>query len=174
MAMIAAMGYETASSDAMAREVFSAPETQRLLAQIAGNGRDDISPQELREAIGDSDEVRRRVNRVMHPRVRSLMQASSAQFHEVPLLIEACLQGHYEEIWVVTCGPEEQLRRLTNRLQDEKVARSFIGSQLSSEVKSAFADVIIRSEVPENEVQGRVRALLTDRQSKLGKPVVLP
>jgi dephospho-CoA kinase len=174
MAMIAEMGYETASSDAMARAVFLRPEVQRQLAEIAENGREDITPSELRVAMAGSDQVRKRVNQVMHPQIRSLMEASSAQFHEVPLLIEACLQGHYEEIWVVTCGPVEQRRRLIERLDDEEAADALILSQLSSEVKKVFASEVIRTEKVVSEVQSTVRRLIETRSWRLSQPVDLP
>lgn len=173
MAMIAEAGYETASSDAMARTVFLLPEVQRYLAEIAQNGREDITPSELRAAMAQADDVRKRVNRIMHPRIRALMQASSAQFHEVPLLIEACLQGHYDEIWVVTCGAAEQRRRLVQRLGDEAGADALITSQLSSEVKKAFASEVVRSEVPIDEVRRTVLRLLGNRAERLAQPVDL-
>lgn len=171
--MIAAMGFETASSDRMAREVFSDPETQRLLAAILGKDEERVSPAELRQAMSESDAIRAQVNRVMHPRIRSLMEASTAPFHEVPLLIEACLQGHYEEIWVVTCGAVEQRRRLIERLTDERAADALIASQLSSEVKLAFADAVIRSEVPIEDVRCTVCGLVEARRDRLPNPVDL-
>lgn len=160
MEMIRGLGHATASSDAMAREVFHDPAVQALLAELVGTDAGIVTPPELREAMAASDEVRKAVNRIMHPRIRSLMMSSEASFHEVPLLIEACLYGRYDGVWVVTCGPDEQLRRLSTRLGDEAKAAALIGLQLSSEVKVAFADRVIDSAQSLPQVEAAVRRLI--------------
>ena len=90
------------------------------------------------------------------------MEASNAQYHEVPLLIEACLYGHYDQIWVVTCGPGEQRRRLIERLGDPVAADAIIASQLPTEVKVAFADSVIDSTKPLMDVREAVERMIAD------------
>ena len=167
VAMLAEYGCSTVSSDQLAREVFQLPDVQPLLARAARLSGDTVSPTQLRAAIAADDLVRHRVNRIMHPRVRARMDAAEAGVHEVPLLFEACLYGRYDQVWVVTCGPEEQLRRLIHRIGNEETARSLIASQLSSEVKVAFADRVIDSRMSVPEMQGYVAHLA---QSVLGGP----
>lgn len=157
MEMIRTMGHATASSDAMAREVFNDPQVQPLLAQLIGAPSGRVTPAELRAAMADSEEVRRAVNRTMHPRIREKMSASAAPFHEVPLLIEACLYGRYDRVWVVTCGRDEQRRRLIARLGDDAAADALIASQLPTEVKVAFADRVIDTALSVGEVEAVVR-----------------
>lgn len=152
------LGYRTASSDAIAKEVFDTDEVQVALAQIL-DCRGPVSPDLLRQRIWAEPGVRLAVNRLMHPRILNLLYRSGAQFIEVPLLIETCLQGEFDRVWVVTCGREEQLRRLTERLGDEKQADEVIASQLSSEVKLAFADVIVRTNRPLADVKRFVAAM---------------
>jgi dephospho-CoA kinase len=76
------------------------------------------------------------------------MEESSAMVHEVPLLIEACLYGCYDVVWVVSCGHEEQRRRLALRLGSEEAAEAFLQTQLPTRAKLAFADLVIRSDRP--------------------------
>jgi dephospho-CoA kinase len=161
MAIVAELGHATASSDAIARRVFSEPEVQARLAAAAGLDAPAIAPAELRAAITASDAVRKRVNAIMHPRVRAAMDDSPARFHEVPLLIEACLYGRYDRIWVVTCGAEEQRRRLIARLGDPATADALIASQLPTAAKEAFADEIIRSDQSLDAMRAHVELLVS-------------
>ena len=106
----------------------------------------------LRERLADPS-IRRAVNRITHPAIFDRIQNAGAQFIEVPLLIEACLQGEFDRVWVVTCGPEEQLRRLTARLQSAEAATVLLRTQLTSRVKIVFADSVIRTNQPEFSVK---------------------
>ncbi len=143
---LAELGFQTASSDQFARECFQEPDVQRQLAKILDSD-EPVVPARLRAAIESSSSVRRQVNRVMHPGVVSRIQASKAQFIEVPLLIEACLHPLFDQVWVVTCGPEEQLRRLRERDGTSPVG-TLVESQLSSFAKTPFGDVVVRTNLP--------------------------
>lgn len=163
LGLIADLGYPTISSDAIAREVFALPDVQEALAGILGNSSPAVTPAELRAAIAVSNETRRKVNRIMHPRIRDAMDRSSAKFHEVPLLIEACLYDRYDEVWVVTCGSTEQFRRLSERLGNENLARSYLSVQLPTSAKEAFATEVIDTLQPLDEVADRVKQLIGRR-----------
>jgi len=139
-------GHSTDSSDVFARECFYEPSTQLELATLLG-GAPPVDAARLRSAISQSDDFRRQVNRVMHPGVVSRILQSSATFFEVPLLIETCLHPLFDQVWVVTCGPEEQRARLIQRDGDASAAK-IMASQLTSFVKTPFADVVIRTNAP--------------------------
>lgn len=151
-----AEGYRTASSDAIARELFNSPAIQGAIAEILGTSA-PVAPAALREALVDP-EIRRSVNSITHPKILQAIRTDSAQFFEVPLLIETCLQEEFDRVWVVTCGPEEQLRRLTARLGDADSAESIIRTQLTSRAKIPFADRVLRTNQRESTVQRCVTA----------------
>jgi dephospho-CoA kinase len=136
-------GYTVESADVIARNVFELPETQAAIAELLQVPA-PISAGQVRERMADAA-FRRALNRMTHPRILSDLRSSKAAFVEVPLLIEACLQAEFDRIWVVTCGAREQLRRLAERLGDEAAAQALIGTQLTSHVKSTFADAIVRT-----------------------------
>jgi dephospho-CoA kinase len=144
-------GYEVESSDRLAREVFQQDEVQASIARILGVSA-PVRPELLRSELG-RDSVRRAVNELTHPLILEALQLSKAAFFEVPLLIEACLQGYVDRVWVVTCGPEEQLRRLAERLGGTEAAEALIRTQLTSRVKMPFADRVIRTNRDERSVQ---------------------
>lgn len=137
-------GWPTCSSDDAAREVVNDPAVQRELARIAGL-QVPIQPAALREAILSSSEVRRAINRLLHPLIGRVTAKSEAVFHEVPLLFEACLQNRYDQVWVVHCGEEEQKRRLVARYGDEATVERLLSLQLPAKSRLIFADREIRT-----------------------------
>jgi dephospho-CoA kinase len=151
------LGYGTASADDVARQFFEEPLTQAKLAEILEQS-PPVSPDVLRRAIATQPEVRRAVNRFMHPGIRARLAAGDAPFVEVPLLIETCLQDDFDRIWVVTCGREEQLIRLGQRIGADQAQR-LIATQLPTRVKEAFADHVIRTNKPESFVFEEVRKI---------------
>jgi dephospho-CoA kinase len=145
------LGYSVESSDRIGREVFELPEVQRALAEIL-NLSMPINSDDVRTQLSNS-ELRRRVNELMHPRILARLSVADCDFVEVPLLIETCLQSYYDCVWVVTCGPDEQLKRLTERLGSEGDALALIRTQLTSGAKITFADTIIRTNLDELSVK---------------------
>lgn len=147
LAQFAAAGLKVASSDQIAQTVFDRSEIQSAICEaleLQGTATRDT----VRAALAAQPSFRRRLNRIMHPAVRAQMQASGAQVHEVPLLFEVGLQAHYDWIFVVTCGPEEQLRRLTERWGKPEVAAQIVASQLPSAAKVGLADAVLRTDRP--------------------------
>lgn len=153
MGYLREMGFETASADAMAREVFQDEEVQGRLQALVGG---DASRDQLRERIAADDGFRRQVNGVMHPLIVKKLIASPADFIEVPLLFEAALHPLFDRVWVVTCGAELQLTRLTERLGNVQDAKALIDTQLPTLAKCAFADEVIRTNGSEESVKALV------------------
>lgn len=159
--IIRSAGFSAANADEFAREVRQRPETERKIQQILGVS-GPVDPSELRNRLSGDIDIRRAINAAMHPEILRLMRASDAQFIEVPLLIECSLQTEFDQIWVVTCGFDEQLRRLTERLGDVVSARALIDSQLASRVKIPFADMTIRT----NQDFESVKAIVLEALAK--------
>ncbi|HVT13422.1 MAG TPA: dephospho-CoA kinase [Fimbriimonadaceae bacterium] len=145
------MGYPIESADRIAREVFSSEPVQRQIAELLGFA-PPVSSEDLRSKLRDPS-LRRAVNTITHPRILEGLRSSHATFFEIPLLIETCLQGTFDRVWVVTCGMEEQRRRLAERLGSEAAAESMIGTQLTSRIKIPFGDRVIRTNQAELSVK---------------------
>lgn len=152
------LGYAVGSSDEIARAVLLTEVVQDGLRQILSM-EGPVTPEDLRARIWADSSLRRSVNRLMHPEILRSIESSEAQVLEVPLLIEACLQGRFDRVWVVTCGPEEQRRRLLERAGSERTVDDILSTQLPSEMKAAFADVIVRTNRPPRDVQRFVAAM---------------
>lgn len=159
------LGYSTASADEVAREVFTQPAVQAALqAHLRVEG--PVGREWLRKRVSESPEARRGVNRIMHRSILDALLKHPATFFEVPLLIETCLQGRFNRVWVVTCGPDEQARRLVERIGNSEEAQKMLATQLPSGAKCVFADEIVRTNTTELSVREYVLAAVA---SEFGK-----
>jgi dephospho-CoA kinase len=161
------MGISTVSSDVVARHVFNSDLVQRQIAEFSGMPM-PIKPEDLRDLFPQKPTLRRTLNRIMHPLIREELLSSKAAVAEVPLLIEACMVADFDRIWVVTCGPEEQLARVTERLGSVESARRLIATQIPTRAKLPFADVVIRTNQPEDCVKSYIAKVI---RSELGYEV---
>jgi dephospho-CoA kinase len=150
--MLSEQGLKTASADEVARGVLEDPVIQSEIGQRLGI-RGPIDREELRRTIEEDPGKRRSLNEVMHAEILARLISQDADVVEVPLLIETCLQSLFQRVWVVTCGRVEQSRRLTERLGDPEQAERLVGTQLPTLVKCAFADRVVRTDVPLSSVQ---------------------
>lgn len=153
-------GLTTASADAAAREVFTSHEAE--LAELLQRPL-PLDRAEMRARMTTDKDLRRSINHLMHRLVVEQLVGQRADVVEVPLLIEACMMSMFDEIWVVTCGPEEQLRRLTSRLGSAEEARRLIATQLPTRVKRVFANEVIRTDQSPADVQNVTRLLAGGR-----------
>lgn len=148
------LGYSVASSDEVGREVFRTESVQHALAKLLGVAA-PVDPALVRARL-DDPAIRRSVNAITHPEIVRRIRSDRAEVFEIPLLVETCLQGEFDRVWVVTCGEEEQLRRLTVRLGNSDEARKQIATQLPTRAKIAFADSVIRTNRGESSVMRSV------------------
>ena len=153
-------GLRTASADAEAREVFIGHE--RELAELLQRPL-PLDRAEMRTRMTADKDLRRSINRLMHRLVVERLAGLRADVVEVPLLIETCMMSLFDEIWVVTCGPEEQLKRLAARLGSADEARRLIATQLPTRVKCVFANEVIRTDQSAADVQNLTRLLAGGR-----------
>jgi dephospho-CoA kinase len=128
-----------------------------LLSQIAEKyGREiilsdgNLNRSKLGEIIFNQPEERYWVESIIHPYVRNCfdkaINESSANtlILVIPLLFEANLENLVNQIWVVSCSPQQQQQRLIerNNLTLEQAAAR-INSQLPIAEKIARADVVL-------------------------------
>ena len=142
-------------ADSYARDAVSVGSP--ILSQIAEKyGREiilsdgNLNRSKLGEIIFHQPEERYWVEGVIHPYVRNCfakaINESSANtlILVIPLLFEANLENLVNQIWVVSCSPQQQKERLIerNNLTPEQAAAR-INSQLPIAEKIARADVVL-------------------------------
>lgn len=111
----------------------------------------------LRRLVFADEAARRRLEQIVHPRVREFMlarrQAAAGPYVilMIPLLVESKWRGLVDRILVIDVPEAVQLERLMKRDGiDESLARRMIDAQISREGRLAQADdVVLNSGGPE-------------------------
>lgn len=181
-ALLAELGLPVVDADKLAREVVEPG--QPALAEIRrAFGPGVIAPDgtldraALARLVFRDEGARRRLEGIIHPRVRERMrqilaglasQGESLAVVDVPLLFEAGFDTDVDEVWVVSASEEEQLHRLMVRdgLSEEE-ARLRIEAQMPLVEKRARADRVIDNNgspaATRRQVESLVRALRESR-----------
>jgi len=169
------LGAVLVDADALARAAL-APGTDALAEVVAMFGADLVGPDGTldRAALGrrvfDDDAARRRLEEIVHPRVREqtvqLIAAAPPDaivVNDVPLLVEANLAAAYDIVVVVVAPIETRIDRLVRTRplsRDEAYAR--IRAQASDEQRAAVADVVINNDGTLADLVTRVDAVWDD------------
>ena len=149
------LGVPIIDSDEIARQVVAPG--RRALQEIVGEFgremlRDDgtLDRARLREIIFHDEKARRRLNAIVHPRVRESIERQAAALDTdyciivIPLLFEAGMTDLVDRILVVDCTPEHQLERLLSRDgMNRNLAEAMIGSQISRDQRLQRADEVV-------------------------------
>ena len=173
---LAARGAVIIDADVLAREVVAAG-TDGLAAVLEAFGPEVVGPDgELdRPALGarvfGDDAARRRLEGIIHPRVRARtaeLTAAAARdaivVNDVPLLVETGLAASYHLVIVVDADPAVRIRRLvTTRGMSEEQAAARIAAQADDAVRRDAADVVLPNDQGLAELDERVERLWQDR-----------
>jgi dephospho-CoA kinase len=123
-----------------------------------------IDRRKLAAIVFDDPSALRDLEALLHPAVRGIVRqrlaASSAAAVVVDAikLIEGGLHREMDQVWVVTCPPAEQLRRLTEqRGMSDAEARARLASQPPQESRLAYADLVIDNGGPLEATREQVR-----------------
>jgi len=113
----------------------------------------NLDRKRMRSAIFGSDTKRRQLEQILHPEIKRLAEEAIDKaavdgkrivFYMAPLLIEAGVTDHVDEIWVVTVRPEIQLQRLMERDGiSSSEAQKIIHSQMPLAEKERYGHVLI-------------------------------
>ena len=173
---LAARGAVIIDADRLAREVVAAG-TDGQAAVVEAFGPDVLGPDgELdRPALGarvfGDETARRRLEAVIHPRVRArtaeLVAAAPSDaivVNDVPLLVETGLAASYHLVVVVDADRAVRLGRLVEtRGMTEEQAAARIAAQADDAVRRDAADVVITNDRGLDELDAQVERLWQDR-----------
>lgn len=124
----------------------------------------------LRKIVFTSGAARRKLEAIIHPRVRALAEAKIQELaaaghivivYEVPLLFEVQLHQWLRPVILVACNTATQKQRLRqrDRLTDPEAQRH-INAQMSLDEKRKLADYIIENNGSLEELEQQVRSVL--------------
>lgn len=156
--MFADRGVPVIDTDVIAREVVqpgkpALAEIERAFGPevIAADG--TLDRRRLRELVFVDEDKRRKLEGILHPRIRdaAVEQSASAggpyQIIVVPLLVGSPMQTLMNRILAVDCKVETQVRRLQERdAESATQARRMIAAQASREERLAIADDVVAND----------------------------
>jgi dephospho-CoA kinase len=175
-ARLAARGATVVDSDRLAREVV-APGTDGL-AEIVETFGDEVLGADGaldRPALGarvfGDDAARRRLEGIIHPRVRHRTAALTAAaapdaivVNDVPLLVEVGLAATYHLVIVVEAAEATRVERLVrDRGMAPEAAHARIRAQVGDAERRAAADSLLRNDSNLTDLHARVDALWHER-----------
>jgi len=128
-----------------------------------------LDRRKLRTIAFDDVQARKKLEAIIHPRVRALAEQriqdyAAAGFeivvYEVPLLFEVNLHHWLRPVILVACEPRTQLIRIAqrDRVADAE-AQKTIDAQMSLEEKRKLADYVIENNGSLEDLERRVREL---------------
>lgn len=173
--ILARLGAAIVDADALAREVVE-PEQDAWREIVKIFGPEVLQPdrtldrQKLRAIIFNDPAARKKLESIIHPRVRALAEERIAQYsaagyevivYEVPLLFEGKLHEWLRPVLLVACSVAVQRRRLQQRdALSAEAADKHIAAQMSLEEKRRLADYTIENDGDWADLERQVRAVL--------------
>lgn len=169
--LFARHGVPVLDTDQIARDVVEPG--QPALAEIAAAfGAAVIAPdghldrRALRGRVFADPAARRRLEAILHPRIRAELERRSAaaggpyQLLVIPLLVEGAGRTPLDRVLVVDCPEELQLARLRARDgETEAGARAILEAQASRSERLAAADDVVVNDGPPEVLAAAVAAL---------------
>ena len=167
------LGIPTIDSDVLAREAL-ATGSAGLAAVIGRFGRNIVTADgsldrdRLATIVFADPQARKDLEAIVHPYVQRRtdewfagLDASRHRYAiaDIPLLYEVGRDKDFDEVIVVACTPETQLRRLRERGMTEAEARQRLAAQLPLEDKIARADYVIRTDGSYDDTERQVQQL---------------
>ncbi|HEX5595601.1 MAG TPA: dephospho-CoA kinase [Micromonosporaceae bacterium] len=173
---LASLGAVVIDADRIAHEVVE-PGTDGLAEIVATFGRGvlredgSLNRPVLGEVVFGDEAARRRLEEIIHPRVRArttqLTAAAAADavvVNDVPLLVEAGLAATYHLVVVVSAATQTRIERLRrSRGMAEEQAHQRIQAQASDEQRRQAADVVLENDGDFAALYAAVDGLWRDR-----------
>ena len=140
--------------------------------QIVGDD-GTVDRKKLGPIVFSSSQNMAKLNAIMHPLIRNMMQAQSEEYSsngtdvvvvEAAVLIEANWVDLFDEVWVVTSGKETVIERLKARnslSREDAIIR--IDSQMSTEERIDHSDVVISNDKTIDELTDNVEKIWNTR-----------
>lgn len=174
-AILKRYGAAIVDADALSREVVE-PGRDAWKEIVETFGREvlqadqTLDRQKLRATIFNDPTARKKLEAIIHPRVRALAEERIAQYgaagydvvvYEVPLLFEGKLNEWLRPVILVASDVRIQKQRLQQRdhLSPEEAQRH-IDAQMSLEEKRRLADYVIENDGDMEDLDRQVRAIL--------------
>lgn len=173
--ILESLGAAIIDADALSREVVE-PDQDAWKDIVASFGAEIVQADrtldrtKLRTIIFNNPEARKKLESIIHPRVRALAEKRISEraaagyaviVYEVPLLFEGNLHEWLRPVILVSCDIGTQRSRLQKRDRLAAAeAQKHIDAQMSLEEKRRLADYVIENNGSLEELEQQVKAVL--------------
>jgi dephospho-CoA kinase len=180
--MLRHAGARIIDADRIAREVVDPGKPAWLaIQQVFGDAvllpDDTIDRKRLGSMVFNDPALRRKLEEIVHPRVRSQIDALVARYRkidphaiivqDVPLLIETGIQARFSDIILVYVPAEMQLQRLIQRDAISRAdAQARLDAQMPIEAKRKRASIIIDNSGSLEETENQVNTIYAELVGK--------
>jgi dephospho-CoA kinase len=175
--ILQSLGAAIVNADDLAREVVE-PGHEAWKEIVASFGAhilqsdQTLDRQKLRTLIFNQPEARKRLESIIHPRVRALAEERIRQYaaagypvviYEVPLLFEGNLQEWLRPVILVACDVKTQTARLQKRDHLTAAdAEKHIAAQMSLKDKRRLADYVIENNGSLEDLERQTQQILEE------------
>jgi dephospho-CoA kinase len=138
---------------------------------------DGVDRTALREIVFRSEEARRTLETLIHPRVRAVWQPQASvaralqavHFFDIPLLYETGIEAEFDRILVIACSPEIQRQRMAeNRGLASEVITGMINAQFDLLAKVARANHVVWNDGSPSALEAQARLFATYLRESYG------
>lgn len=169
------LGAAIVNADVLAREVVEPgqPAWQGIVDTFGADvlqSDKTLDRQKLRKIIFDNPDARKKLEAIIHPKVRALAEQRIREngaagyeivVYEVPLLFEGNIHHWVRPVILVACDPAIQIGRLVQRDKViEADAQKHLAAQMSLAEKRKLADYTIENDGTLEDLERQVRAIL--------------
>ena len=171
---LAGLGAVILDAEKVGHEAFK-PDTEAWHKIVAAFGEQVLTPngyidrKKLGDVVFNNTDALAQLNQIMHPRMYDIVKAQLEKYQrqgvdvvvlEATLLIEAGWTSLVDEVWVTVASESTVLNRLKKGMglsEQQSLAR--IRSQLSSEERIKYANVVINTDSDLDELRAKVKKL---------------
>lgn len=168
------LGFKVFSCDEEVKALYKDSKIKKKIVQLFGKeiltSQEELNKKLISKKILENQVLKKKLEGLLHPLVKKRLDKflKNAQiskekivFVEVPLLFEAGWDKLFDEIWVVTCSPKVQIKRLLERGLSLEEAQAFIKAQLPLSEKEKRADRVFSSETSVEKWKKDLKTILT-------------
>lgn len=154
---LATLGIQILDADRFAHQVTA--KGQPAVAEIARSGQQvltasgDLDRAMVRQIVFTDDQKREALEAIVHPKVRSAMNAAASDsqspyvVYAIPLLVETRQTGKFDHVVVIQANHELRRQRVLSRSGlDKESFDQIMASQASDQERAAVANTIIVNE----------------------------
>ena len=171
--VLSELGQVVLSCDEIVSSLYEEKPVKDELVKVLGeevldqDGR--VKKKAILEKITSNDSLKKRLEEFIHNKVWEFLERRFAElerrdvkavFVEVPLLFEAGWEERFDEVWVIACKKETQIKRLAE--QGRSHLLPLLDKQTPLEEKIKKAHRVFSSEVPLSKLKEEVERVLSN------------